>query len=899
MIRETESRLVLRLFAFEFFQGAAVALYFTAAITLFITHVGPQGLPKVYIFSALLLWLTGFLYSRLEHRLSTAGLITRVLVFNGLCMLAFRLVGMGMSGNWFLYAFLSAFSIFYLLYNLEFWGLAALLFDVRQSKRLFAIVSSGDMPAKLLGYAMALVFTLAGVINLLWVGTCCLAIALLVFWSLKRADPDLARPPVSHHHFATQSLEQIRASLAGNALIRQVAVVSFFNYGFYILASFMLYGFVKTKFHSDLSLATFFAVFYGASQCLTMGVKTIFTGRLLDSLGLRKALLIAPVTLLAFTIAAYLLATARGGALVFYLIMVLAVSSDLLRSVIQMPVLLSTLQPLSVHHRLRAHTIIKGLMDPFAYLFAGVLLLLLAPSHADQSFRLICIILGLLTLIWIRVTFWVDSSYIRMLTSALRKRTLDERDISLTDADSQNFLLERVQKGSREEAEAVLNLAASQPVNPEKIYLGALSHESREVRRLALQMIGAQKFPETLPELRRILEAQSDPSNTAQLIRTVAALDGSWDVTAYLTHPDPEISGAAAMTLLHHEDPARQALGDRYLARLLDSGTGTERIEALQLIGEMSVTRFSGRVLDLYQEPDEGVRKHALLTLGRLRTPQHIHRLVDLYLEADQAGDLYHALQLAGEIPLPAIRQKLEAGNCNQLQRRRMYNLLGRIASAGAIQLLETALRDYPADRAVVLEQLSHLHFRAGDQSQAFRILIEEALERAAGHIFRLCFLEGDHPRYQIVFDALSLEVNSLRDQLLCLFSFLYDGEKIHRIRSGFLLDTKESFANALELVAMEVPREYSAPFVDLFEKGSLKEKSERLRKHYRAHTITLDHLVREILEPGNRIFTDWTKSCLVYRLQPVEPYQKLVLPYQESQDPILRETARFIIPAV
>ncbi|HUX84934.1 MAG TPA: hypothetical protein VMV20_06845, partial [Chitinophagaceae bacterium] len=409
---------------------------------------------------------------------------------------------------------------------------------------------------------------------------------------------------------------------------------------------------------------------------------------------------------------------------------------------------------------------------------------------------------------------------------------------------------------------------------------------------------GAQKYPETLPELRRILQDQEDPANTAHLIRTVAALDGSWDVTAYLTHPDPEISGAAAMTLLHHNDPDKQALGDRYLNGLLDSGTGTQRIQALQLIGEMSVTRFSGRVMDLYLEPDEGVRRNALLTMGLLKTPQDIRRLVGIYLETDRVSDIYHALQLAGESPLPWIREKLESGSCTQMQRRRLYNLMGRIATAGAMELMETALRDYPADRAVLLELLSHLHFRAGDQQQAFRILIEEALERTAGHIFRLSFLQQESKQYQILFDAMQLEVGSLRDQLLSLFSFLYDNEKIHRIRSGFLLGTKESIANALELVVMEVPREYSAPFVDLFEPGSLKEKSERLRKHYRAHTITLDHLVREILEAGNRTFTDWTKSCLLYRLDQPRQYQKLVLPYLEADDPILRETARFIIPA-
>lgn len=42
----------------------------------------------------------------------------------------------------------------YLLNNLEFWGVAALTFDIRQSKRLFGIIGAGDIPAKLIGYSV-------------------------------------------------------------------------------------------------------------------------------------------------------------------------------------------------------------------------------------------------------------------------------------------------------------------------------------------------------------------------------------------------------------------------------------------------------------------------------------------------------------------------------------------------------------------------------------------------------------------------------------------------------------------------------------------------------------------------------------------------------------------------
>jgi hypothetical protein len=60
----------------------------------------------------------------------------------------------------FLYLMLAWFNVLYLLNNLEFWGITSLLFDVRQSKRLFGLISAGDIPAKFIGYTLALVLVI-------------------------------------------------------------------------------------------------------------------------------------------------------------------------------------------------------------------------------------------------------------------------------------------------------------------------------------------------------------------------------------------------------------------------------------------------------------------------------------------------------------------------------------------------------------------------------------------------------------------------------------------------------------------------------------------------------------------------------------------------------------------
>ena len=376
--------MISRLFIFEFFQGAAIATYFFAAISLFVHRLPATELSKVFILSSFMLWLFGFIYNRLEHHLLTKQLIYFVLLFNGLVMFTFWLFIDLHEEKWFLYLFLASFNILYLLNNLEFWGLVALLFDVRQSKRLFAIVSSWDGPARMSGFAIAGIFAsinhkddIATTRDLLLIATIFMVVALVLFIPMARSRDMDNIAPADHHHYATQSLQHIQAALSGNQLIRNAALVSFFAFCFYLMTNFVLYAYLKKQMKTDNMLYLFFTVFFVLSRGLTLIIKPLFVNRLLDKIGLRKSLLIAPVTLFVLAGLSIFFGQSSAGA-IFYLYLVMAITADILRTSIQSPVLLATLQPLPTQQRLRGHTIIKGLMDPFAFLATGLLLLAFA-----------------------------------------------------------------------------------------------------------------------------------------------------------------------------------------------------------------------------------------------------------------------------------------------------------------------------------------------------------------------------------------------------------------------------------------------------------------------------------------------------------------------------------------
>ncbi|HTQ65340.1 MAG TPA: MFS transporter [Puia sp.] len=897
LIRESESKIVSRLFIFEFFQGAAIALYFLSAISIFVEHLPASELPKVFILAAFFLWLFGFLYSRLEHGLLTRHLIYFVLIFNGLCIVFFRSLIHLQNEKWFLFIFLASFNVLYLLNNLEFWGLVAMLFDVRQGKRLFAIVSAWDGPARITGYLISFVLsTVIGIENLLWIAALFMLFSLLMFIPLARSEEMKTIAPSQHHHYATQSLQHIQASVTGNQLIRNVAVVSFFSFCFYLVTNFVLYGYLKKEFHNDTALARFFAVFLIASRGIALIIKPLFVNRILDKLGIQKSLLIAPVLLLILSISAVLLSQQEK--VLFYIFLVMAITADILRSSIQSPILLATLQPLPVQQRLRGHTIIKGLMDPFAFLATGILLLLTLGSGTEVNLSLLSIILIAVTLLWIFFAISIDGIYIKTLTVAIRKRLLHGHDISISDTDSLHFLFKRLEEGGEDEGITILHLVSSNPSSRDIFYEKALQHSSFNVRQIALKNIQAQHCQALLPALKKMLLNPDYREHLPQLLQCISVLDAAEDISSYLDHEDKEVSDTTVILLLSHQDHPKKSMAINYLFKLFGSSSRDNILSALKIVGELKLDQFYDEVHQLTSHMDESIRQYAFRVTGKLARENELLHLLQDYTKSAEDKYILESLQFAGESALLPIQNSLLTEKFSRAKRRQLFILIGKIGGDIALDHLEKYLNQFPDDEYQLLSILFQQRFMAGMNGYDYRDSIHKKLNIAAAHVYGLNILSGQPQQYTLLIQAMELELQEIRDKCLFLFSFLYDADKIRRAKMGFELNAKESSANAYELIAVTVEKEYANLFTLIFEPEDLSNKCIHLAKYFKETFFSVDSLVEDILRDEMKKYNDWTKSVCFYIFKDQKRLMKeyLVMPYLSNEDPILKETAELVL---
>ncbi|HVZ56752.1 MAG TPA: MFS transporter [Chitinophagaceae bacterium] len=900
LVRESESKLVSRLFIFEFFQGAAIAIVFTTAITLFLQQLPINDLPKVFILSAFLLWLSAYIYNKLEHRFSGIKMVLVVLLFNMACVLFFLVLIRQDTKPWFLFAFLASFNILYLLNNLEFWGLASLLFDVRQSKRLFSVVSASDLPAKLFGYLLTLVLVpRIGSENLLWIALGCMLVSLLLYPRVAKLKEIRSLEHAAHQPHATHSLKSIQAALTGNRLIAVLAVVSFFSLCCLLVVNVILYGYIKHEFQSDKQMQGFFAIFLGTVRFITLFIKVGVTNRLVDRFGLKRSLLITPVILVILCLTTVYFSMQPGYyKAAFYLFGVMALATDVLCAAVQLPVILAAMQPLPTHQRLRGHTLLKGFMDPFAFLVMGALLWLVTTLEREPVPAIFGLILLALIICWIIAASRVNIFYSRALATAIRDKTLDGKFFSITDKESSDFLLEKLRGASQEDAFGILNMVATQQLDIAPFLETGLDHASPLVRLRSLQLIRDKQVAGLVPKLRQLSSWPDYAELLPEILDTITYFNPSEDLSRFLDHPDLAVTRRAVVSRLLHPGPESEKAAEK-LAGWFRSGRKDTILAALDTAGRTHSKTYLEEISKALHAEDPQVQAAAIDAAGRHGDPQLVSALLDRYIHSGRKDPgVQQALLQAGTTSFHAIRQYLLDTKCRGPVARRLIALLGAFPGEIACPILEECVEKFPDRAKAILPVLvQHEHDPSGKQD-LYRGLLQTDLAASVNLVYFIHFLDKEYPGMNLLTEALRLELADIRTNCLNLFTLLFDRDKLRRVKTGFELDTKDSVANALELLQVAVPREYATIFIAVFEKASAEDRIHQLRRIAKEPLVSEPTIIKNVMFDMDYTYNHWTKSCVLYllRKRPLPFDKEFLRPYTHTDNRVLKQLAEIVI---
>jgi len=903
-IRREESWLVSQLFFLQFFQGVGVALFFAVAYALFLEKKEAHELTWVYLIAAGLLWIAGYIYSRLEHLLSVRNLIGTVIAIMAISVGLFRIgISMSLTG-WFLYLMVAWYYILYLLINLSFWGLSSLLFDIRQSKRLFGIISAGDIPARLIGYfSVYIIVPYIGSADMLYIAMGSIGLSFVFWYNLARAGSlDLHVDHHEHHQHEGHldgSIVKMVKSFFGSKLILSVAILSFTVVAATTIIRFTFYVEVKERIHDNEHLATFIGLFFALGSLVAIFLKLMITGKLADSLGIRGSLLITPAVLMMAIFAVTLSPTlSDGSSSILYVFGVMAILSETLKAAIQDPVFIAVMQPLKKSLRLRGHTIVKGVMDPFALAFGSAVLFAVMYFAGGVEIHTLCYILLIMILAWIAFIFIVDRNYLSSLVDGLNNRYVSGREIDLTNETTLDLMTRKIPTAKAGEAIYLMELAAKLPdARKDELIKTGLHNADEDVRIEAIKLIEAKKIHSALPQLQEIIAANPSKRMLAQAIQAVCIIQHEEDVedfSYYLDSQDYAVVKAAVIGLLRNGSINAVVSAGQKLQQLRDSEDTDERAIAAEVVGELKVKSFYKSLLKLLSDQNDKVVMAAIQASGRLQSEKLVSVFIKYIADKKYERTVLHALYQSGHAALSSLSEMITDLHTGRDIRLKLINTVAKIGGKDAQSILESCLDSFPALRGELYYALHICRYRVGDGDRDLFIARENhEMDFAVNLLAQVSWL-GQNKTGSEMERALTLELNQTRDRLLWLFSFIYDEEKIMRARNGFIINKKESRANAQEIIDLIVPKDTASKFNMLFEQATVAERVNMLRQSIKTNPMDFDSIATEILSSKEYQYNSWTKAVAIYAMDQasLEKHKEQITANINTNEPLLNETS-------
>jgi hypothetical protein len=419
-IRREELKPVFLMMVFSFFIGLSLTFYFTASNAIFLKHFPPRMIPISFIASGLIVYIAWWLFSKIDKKASLSLQVTVKFIFVFLSVLAIS-IGVWMFDSkvlaFILYTWVRV-MVYITLVN--FWGLAGRLFNIRQGKRIFSLISVGEVVSIIIGYfSIPFILKVVKVSDVLFLASgslfICVVVVILIFRTFKTQLPaGRPQPPK-----AVVASEWNYWNLLKKPYFRLISLMALLPIFGYLFVDYLFLAQLKKEFVNDpATIARFLGIFLGFLAVLELLFK-LFSGRLLNKYGLKPSLLALPVILLFSIFLAAVFGTAYGTVGMFFSFIALArLFERSIRGSVYEPGFQLLYQPVPTEQRLPFQNQIEGIPKASGTVLTGVVILAFSsiPWFNLVWFNwLFIIVLGL----WIWVAYRMYEEYRNMIKSKL------------------------------------------------------------------------------------------------------------------------------------------------------------------------------------------------------------------------------------------------------------------------------------------------------------------------------------------------------------------------------------------------------------------------------------------------------------------------------------------------
>lgn len=898
-VKASESKQVFDLLSVQFFIGLATAFLNIIAFSLFIYNFSIDKLPYVYLIIALLMVIVNIVYEKLEHTYSPLTLLKLVISIAAFLLLVLW-AGLTFGNKHdFIFVLLVFNTLIYMLTGYAFWGLVSLLFNVRESRRVFSIVGSGDIPSKLIGYIVApLLIPLIGLSNLIWLAVISLGVSLYLFNKVikkRRWDDIRKRSSHTHHSHKAHGKTNLVTFFFENKLIFTISLLSILSYNVFVLIDYTFISQVKLKFDNISDLALYIAAFFAIGRIIALAFKLIFTSRVIEKLGIISCLFLTPIALFLFCLLFFIYeGHANYNVFIFGM---MALLTEVLRSTMQEPVFFILFQPLKEKLRLKGHIIAKGYTLPPSLLVVGGSLLALFKWGFSLTILFTIKIIIINLLVWGAVIFLIKVAYLNTLHNSIKKGIYSGDDKNVYDDTAIEILLNKVATGKSSEIIYSLELLkkADYPKLNE-LFQQQLFSPVAEIKRYALSHLEAVPGNTDIEALQKLLKTEHDPEIKNKIIAVLCKKDPAFleTLAESMEALDNDTRKTVIINLMNQAEFHHLLRAGNEMNRLIQSANPEERILALNIITQLKNVQFTKVISELMNDEDAHVRRNAVAAAGKLKINSLLPQILSIANDKQEKYLVINALQQYGDKLFADIKFLPVADIANYTPD--LVKIATNIKGDHCKEFLLNSMSAMDFQTGKTINALWSQNYEPYDAAaiDKFHHLLNSYLQLgiAKAHDYQ------DMPAYQfgkeIIKTSLLNEVKTDLVISLKLCSMIFKKKQINRILELVDIDNNQKLFNAMEVIEMELPKKIAKELIYLFDfildPDNLKADSKR--------PLSLP-VFEKVYDSDAFSYNPWTKAIMIYNSWKNHVQEELEIIYHKKvQQPhfMVTETRNFVL---
>ncbi|MFH2059803.1 MAG: Npt1/Npt2 family nucleotide transporter [Pseudomonadota bacterium] len=709
---ENEVSLLLWVAALLFIIRSSGVILNNYAETAFLKRYGVEYLPIINMLNAVVTFLvTGFL-SAFMGKMPGAKILSFLFIFSGIITVLIRLlIPFGFNILYPLLFMLK--SQFELLQALLFWNICNDLFNTRQSKRLFPLLTAGGVIGLILGsFGTPYFARLFSLDNLLYLYLCTTFAGAIIVQAMGRSYPTLiftekTAKEKKEKPSMIQEFKDVLPLIKDSILIKIVLVLTFMPNVVIPIMNYQFNYAINEQFASEAAMIQFFGFFRGSLYTVSLFI-LLFVGRIYGRWGLPVALMFHPFNyMIAFF--AFLFRFDMFSA------MYARMSTNILRTTINMPAnaILIGLFPESYRNMIRPF--LRGTVVRIA-LFVGSSLILISDNFFHFHPRYLTLVALPFMLAWLGAPFVLKSKYAKILLDLISNNLLDIKSLEqkeLAQVFKEGKILSDLEQSflSAKGKDVIWYATLLKTVSAQELdknIFKTLPDQDDKTKIALIKMISSEALKTESKKLLPILDPKK-PEVTIAILKIICRQGFETikdvDMTPYINNPHAVVRGFTA-ACLYSQNP------DQY-SQMIDNWLKSEEIDKKQsgIIGA-GLSGNSEFIIDLFKI----LSKHGIdpiipdifRALSRLRAKE-LNTVIFAYLSYDKKDvrlaaldaldindniSLKKAILLLGD-PSDAIHEsaKIKIKNSEYQNNKLVVESLGLPSSRirrGLFELLET-----------------------------------------------------------------------------------------------------------------------------------------------------------------------------------------------------------------